>query len=222
MGGRGSGGVRNSTSNTITEKDLNDIRTWRGDSYMVARFQKAAKKGEQALAKEVEEVRRSYVSSGYPKGNVERMIDEALSASKNIETLIDNSSMPYRGMIYRGVQLSKSDLDKILKSSDDSPVDLRDVTTSWTSRMDVAQGFAQHQGAVKSNGSNKVVLVYDNSSNSIKTMDLSSFYRGSHQEFNDREVIVSGRTRLKYASSEKKNGITYIHLESIENKQRKR
>lgn len=212
FGGRGTTGSRGNSS--ISSTDLTDIRTWRGDSYMVVRFQRAAEKGEQSLAKEVESVKQAYLKAGYPEENVKEMVDEALSASKNIEGLIDRSSMPYKGMIYRGVQVSKSTLNKILNSSDDSPVDLRNVTTSWTSRMDVAQGFAKGQSMIRSDGSNKVVLVYDNSSNSIRTMDLSGFYSGN-QEYNDREVIVSGKTKLKYSKSEKKNGVTYVYLKSV-------
>ena len=125
--------------------------------------------------------------------------DKIVQMGNNVETYIDKAPKWNGGETYRGVTLSRKELNSLNVGS---TIDMGG-TSSWSSKQSVAAKFADKAKYVR--GKKPVVFVSATQKNGTGIRHLSKLKR-------EEEVVVSKNSKYTINDIKLNNGITYVYL----------
>jgi len=129
---------------------------------------------------------------------------------EDIASFVKNST-PYKGEIYRGINLSsREEALKWLKGDKDGILDNQNAHASWSSKKEIAERFSAHSHGQYGKGSQPVIIEAVNKSGaSIRNL--------ANPRFKDQdEVVVLKDTRHKIKSFTERGGVIYAQVEEVE------
>lgn len=136
--------------------------------------------------------------------------DEIVERSINCERFITSMPKWDGGDTYRGMSLSKNDLQRLINEGKSGNINNLG-TASWSTDISVANNFSGfHIGEMNDSGelrTEKVVLVCKKQARGTSIRFLSNYQ-------NEHEILCSMFSRYKYVTDYKQGNITYIEVTS--------